>query len=124
MDIGWATYETCSRCDYTTYQEIKALGHDYEENVIAPTSTTTGYTLYTCIRCQDSYKDNETPILGNINGDGDTDLNDVEALFQYISGQGGEVNTAAADVNGDGMIDLKDVTRLYQFLSGQISSLD
>jgi hypothetical protein len=62
--------------------------------------------------------------LGNVNGDGDTDLNDVEALFQYISGQGGEVNTAAADVNGDDVIDLKDVTRLYQFLSGQISSLD
>jgi protein-disulfide isomerase len=27
-EIGWNAYETCSRCDYTTYVEISALGHD------------------------------------------------------------------------------------------------
>ncbi len=27
--IGWNGYETCSVCDYTTYAEIAALGHDY-----------------------------------------------------------------------------------------------
>ena len=26
---GWNTYDTCSRCDYTTYAEIPALGHAY-----------------------------------------------------------------------------------------------
>ena len=26
--IGWEAYETCSRCDYTTYAEIPALGHN------------------------------------------------------------------------------------------------
>ena len=29
-EIGWNAYDTCSRCDYTTYQEIPALGHDYK----------------------------------------------------------------------------------------------
>ena len=29
-EVGWNTYETCSRCDYTTYSEISALGHDIE----------------------------------------------------------------------------------------------
>ena len=29
--IGWNEYETCSRCDYTTYEEIASLGHIYGE---------------------------------------------------------------------------------------------
>jgi len=31
LDVGWKEYETCQECDYTTYQEIPALGHDYDE---------------------------------------------------------------------------------------------
>ena len=26
-DIGWNAYQTCKRCDYSTYEEIGALGH-------------------------------------------------------------------------------------------------
>lgn len=26
-EIGWNAYETCTRCDYTTYEEIPATGH-------------------------------------------------------------------------------------------------
>ena len=29
-EIGWVAYESCKRCDYTTYQEIPALGHTAE----------------------------------------------------------------------------------------------
>ena len=29
---GWAAYVTCSRCDYTTYSEIKATGHSFNTN--------------------------------------------------------------------------------------------
>ena len=29
-EIGWTAYESCKRCDYTTYQEIPALGHTAE----------------------------------------------------------------------------------------------
>ena len=28
-DKGWKDYVTCSRCDYTTYEEIAALGHSF-----------------------------------------------------------------------------------------------
>ena len=28
-EIGWDAYETCSRCDYTTYVELPATGHNY-----------------------------------------------------------------------------------------------
>ena len=27
---GWNAYDTCSRCDYTTFEETFATGHDYE----------------------------------------------------------------------------------------------
>ena len=32
-EIGWEAYQTCSRCDYTTYKEISALGHDWGDPV-------------------------------------------------------------------------------------------
>ena len=28
-EAGWYSYYTCSRCEYTTYQEIDAIGHDW-----------------------------------------------------------------------------------------------
>ena len=32
-EVGWEAYQTCSRCNYTTYKEISALGHDWGEPV-------------------------------------------------------------------------------------------
>ena len=42
-----------------------ALGHEYNEVVIAPTCTTDGYTTHTCSRCGDSYEDSKTAALGH-----------------------------------------------------------
>ena len=45
-EIGWDAYDTCSRCDYTTYEEIPALGHTegeaVRENEVAATCTVAG----------------------------------------------------------------------------------
>ena len=62
-EIGWEEYDTCSRCDYTTKVEIPAAGHDYTEKVVKPTCGKGGYTLYTCKKCNDSYKDHQTKTL-------------------------------------------------------------
>ena len=62
-EIGWDEYDTCSRCDYTTKVEIPAAGHDYTEKVVKPTCGKGGYTLYTCKKCHDSYKDHQTKTL-------------------------------------------------------------
>ena len=62
-EIGWDEYDTCSRCDYTTKVEIPALEHDYTEKVVKPTCEKVGYTLHTCKKCQDSYKDQQTKKL-------------------------------------------------------------
>ena len=62
-EIGWDEYDTCFRCDYTTKVEIPAPGHDYTEKVIKPTCGKGGYTLHTCKKCNDSYKDQQTKTL-------------------------------------------------------------
>ena len=62
-EIGWDEYDTCSRCDYTTKVEIPAAGHDYTEKVVKPTCGKGGYTLHTCKKCNDSYKDHQTKTL-------------------------------------------------------------
>ena len=50
---GWNAYETCSRCDYTTYVELPAQ-HDLVQHAAqAPTCTEKGWNAYeTCSRCE------------------------------------------------------------------------
>ena len=50
---GWSAYETCSRCDHTTYAELPALNHDLKQYAAkAPTCTEIGWDAYeTCSRC-------------------------------------------------------------------------
>ena len=64
-EIGWDAYDACQRegCDYTTKVEIPAPGHDYTEKVVKPTCEKVGYTLHTCKKCHDSYKDHQTKTL-------------------------------------------------------------
>lgn len=62
---GWNAYETCSRCDYTTYAELPALNHDYQAVTVEPTCEADGYTIFTCSRCKDSYTADPTDQLGH-----------------------------------------------------------
>ena len=64
-EIGWDEYDACQRegCTYTTKVEIPAPGHDYTEKVVKPTCGKGGYTLHTCKKCNDSYKDHQTKTL-------------------------------------------------------------
>ena len=62
---GWDAYETCSRCDHTTYAELPILGHDYQAVTVDPTCEADGYTIFTCSRCKDSYTADPTDQLGH-----------------------------------------------------------
>ena len=62
---GWNAYETCSRCDHTTYAELPALNHDYQAVTVEPTCEADGYTIFTCSRCKDSYTADPTDKLGH-----------------------------------------------------------
>lgn len=52
-EIGWNTYETCTRCDYTTYTEKAALGHWLTYySAKSPTCLEVGCNAYeSCNRC-------------------------------------------------------------------------
>ena len=45
--------------------EIKAKNHEYKETITNPTCESDGFTTYTCINCNDTYKDNQTKALGH-----------------------------------------------------------
>ncbi len=53
---GHKAYDTCSRCDFTTYTKIDALGHDYStdwKTDVEPTCTTVGSKSHHCTRCEE-----------------------------------------------------------------------
>ena len=58
---GWEAYDTCSRCDYTTFEEIKAIGHSLTKiDATSATCTTDGNNAYfVCSDCHKAYKDAE-----------------------------------------------------------------
>ena len=65
-ESGYASYETCVNCDYSTYEEIPALGHNLSfYSSKAATCTEAGYKSYeTCSRCgYTTYE--EIPALGH-----------------------------------------------------------
>ena len=53
----------CTVCDHEETRSYEYVPHTYETEVIAPTCTEQGYTLYTCTECGESYKDNYTEVL-------------------------------------------------------------
>jgi hypothetical protein len=64
-ESGWNAYETCTRCDYTTYEEIPANGHTYGEwiHIAAPGCETKGEERRECANC-DHYETREIEPLG------------------------------------------------------------
>ena len=55
-EIGYEAYDTCSRCDYTTYEEIDMLPHTWDDGVITvePTIYEKGIKTYTCQVCNNT----------------------------------------------------------------------
>ena len=76
-ESGWNAYETCSRCDYTTYEEVPALGHTegepVRENEVAATCTEAGSyeEVVYCAVCKTelSREEKEIPALGHNEGE-------------------------------------------------------
>ena len=61
LEVGYEVYDTCSRCDYSTYQAIPALecNHSYKEVIHEPTTDRKGYTEHTCTLCGYSFISDE-----------------------------------------------------------------
>ncbi len=126
-EIGWDAYVTCSRCDYTTYVEKEALGHDWNNGYITkePTETEVGEREYTCLRDFNHKKYETVPVrivivLPEIPADGTYDLDATDMLYlgnihDIISVEKGIAYTVSVDneniltINEDGyMMAVKD----------------
>jgi hypothetical protein len=103
--VGWNAYESCSKCAYTTYVEIPALGHDYESvgnNEI----------------CKNCGADSDI-MYGDVNDD--DKINSVDVLLMRKTIAGGwnvTINETAADVNCDGNINNLDVLLVRKHIAG------
>ena len=65
-EIGWDAYETCSRCDHTTYAELPALNHDLEQHAAkVPTCTEIGWDAYEACSRGDYTTRKELPALNH-----------------------------------------------------------
>ena len=55
---------TCERCNLVKLEKVEAIGHNYQPTqVVEPTCTEQGYTVFTCENCGDTYNDNFTDAL-------------------------------------------------------------
>ena len=67
-EIGWAAYEECTKCDYTTYMEYAMLSHMPEVTPeVAPSCEDVGYTEgVRCLKCSEVLTAaDEIPALGH-----------------------------------------------------------
>lgn len=53
----------CRNCEYVRIESLPELEHDYKETIVQPECDAEGYTIYSCTRCGDEYKDNFTQKL-------------------------------------------------------------
>ena len=60
-------------------------------------------------------------LIGDVNGDGKIDANDMQRIYAHISGENILSSIAQGDVNGDGKVDANDMQRIYAHISGENS---
>ncbi|GKX67105.1 glycoside hydrolase family 9 protein [Inconstantimicrobium mannanitabidum] len=68
------------------------------------------------------YTNNISKKLGDVNSDGNIDINDYVAMQKYVLGKDVNINKINADVNSDGNVNSKDLLILRKYLSKQIPS--
>ena len=64
-DYGNAKCYESATCAICGYYSDGPIGHRYDAEITAPTCTESGYTTYTCIRCNDSYVNDYTKATGH-----------------------------------------------------------
>jgi len=80
----------------------------------APVSTSSEVNLYA-----DNFTVTQTLLRGDVNLDGQVDVNDVTALVDIILGTWGSQVHGNADINADSEVDVNDVTALVDIILGK-----
>lgn len=125
--IGYSAFEGCTSLAevYSYIMNPNAVQMQWSTFLEVPTSTSV---LYVPKGKVNAYKEHEewgvfTHIVemegglkGDVNGDGEVNIADVNALIDIILGGSG--NTFAADVNGDGEVNIADVNTIINIILG------
>ena len=105
----------------TVTYSVEGLKVTYDNANVYVTNNETSATI-ALTEVQDMYFSNEVaPAFkrGDVNNDGEVDINDVTVLIDVVLGKDVEYNTQAADCNtesGDGDININDVTALINYV--------
>ena len=105
----------------TLTYSVDGLKVTYDNANVYVTNAETSATI-ALAEVQDMYFSNEagtTVKRGDVNNDGEVDINDVTYLIDVVLGKDVEYNAQAADCNtesGDGDININDVTALIDYV--------
>lgn len=98
------SFDTVPAGDYTLKVEKKGHAPFTKEITVGDSNVTEDVTVY---------------LIGDVNGDGKIDANDMQRIYAHISGENKFSNLAQGDVNGDGKVDANDMQRIYAHISGE-----
>ena len=90
--------------EYTLKVEKKGHAPFTKEITVGDSNVTEDVTVY---------------LIGDVNGDGKIDANDMQRIYAHISGENKFSNLAQGDVNGDGKVDANDMQRIFAHISGE-----
>ena len=105
-EIGYEEYDTCSRCNYSTYSEIPATGHTDGEWIIDANATCTenGSKHQICSVCSDTINSAVIPATGHTDGEWIIDANPTctenGSKHQICSVCSDTINTAVIPATG------------------------
>lgn len=98
------SFATVPAGEYTLKVEKKGHAPFTKEITVGDSNVTEDVTVY---------------LIGDVNGDGKIDANDMQRIYAHISGENKFSNLAQGDVNGDGKVDANDMQRIYAHISGE-----
>ena len=124
LEYGWYEYVTCSRCDYTTYMENPALGHDFTADWMIdmqPTCTDEGSKSRHCSRCDEITDVTGIAALGHNFGEWTISVNPTyenEGEEQHACSTCGEVENRSIPKLSRGPLVFEDMVKAVNSAKG------